>query len=108
MEGVNVAAVSPAGAPLTEEEQRIICTRHPVNQRAVITREGEVLGAAWPEGDYAREVMEYATACACGEIVAGADRMLAAVRFLRFLGRADLDIRTEDGDFVISAHIDPG
>ena len=93
--------LSPAGVPLTEEEQRIICTRHPVNRRAVVTREGEMLGATWPEGKYAREVMEYATGCACGEIVAGADRMLGCIRFLRFLGRADLDVRTEDADFVV-------
>ncbi len=41
--------LSPAGVPLTAEEQRLICTRHPVNRRAVVTREGEILGAAWPD-----------------------------------------------------------
>jgi len=94
-------ARSPAGVELTEEEQGIICRRHPVNLGAVIAPDGEVLGAEWPEGQYAREVMEYVTGCACGEIIAGADRMLACVRFLRFLGRADLDVRTEDADFII-------
>ena len=67
-----------------------------------MTRDGEVLGATWPEGQYAREVMEYVTAVACGEIVAGADRMLGCVRFLRFLGRGDLDVNTKDADFVIT------
>ena len=93
--------LSPAGVPLTEEEQRIICTRHPVNRHAIVTRDGEMLGADWPDGKHAREVMEYATACACGEIVAGADRMLGCVRFLRFIGRGDIDIKTKDADFAI-------
>ena len=101
MDGANSRPISPAGAPLTEEEARIICARHPVNRRAVMTREGEMLAAAWPEGEYAREVMEYVTGVACGEIVAGADRMLGCIRFLRFLGRADLDVRTDEADFVI-------
>ena len=94
--------LSPAGVPLTAEEQTIICTRHPVNRHAVVTKEGEMLGAAWPDGKYAAEVMEYVTKVACGEVIAGADRMLGCIRFLRFLSRADLDVRTEDADFVIS------
>ena len=94
--------MSPAGAPLTAEEQGIICTRHPVNRGAVVSPSGEVLGAAWPEGRYAAEVMRYATQAACGEIIVGADRMLCCVRFLQFLSRTDLDVRTGDADFVIS------
>jgi len=94
--------LSPAGAPLTAEEQSIICRRHPVNKGAVITPSGEVLGATWPMGKYAREVMEYVTATACGELIAGADRMLACVRFMQYLARADLDVRTADADFVIN------
>ena len=94
--------ISPAGVTLTEEEKGIICQRHRVNVGAVATRDGEVLGATWPEGQYAREVMEYVTAVACGEIVAGADRMLGCVRFLRFLARGDLDVNTHDADFVIT------
>lgn len=94
--------LSPAGVPLTAEEQRLICTRHPVNRRAVVTREGEILGAAWPDGKYTEEIMTYVTAVACGEIVAGADRMLTCLRFMRFLGREDLDVRMGDGDFVIN------
>ena len=94
--------ISPAGVTLTEEEKGIICQRHRVNVGAVVTRDGEVLGATWPEGQYAREVMEYVTAVACGEIVAGADRMLGCVRFLRFLARGDLDVNTHDADFVIT------
>ena len=94
--------ISPAGVTLTEEEKGIICQRHRVNVGAVVTRDGEVLGATWPEGQYAREVMEYVTAVACGEIVAGADRMLGCVRFLRFLARGDLDVNTHAADFVIT------
>ena len=94
--------LSPAGVPLTEEEAHVICTRDPVNLRAVITPDGERLAEKWPNGKYAKTVMEYATAAACGEIVAGVDRMLGCVRFLRFLGRDDLDVRTHDADLVIS------
>ena len=95
------ARVSPAGAPLTEEEAHIICARHPVNVGACVTPEGEMLGAEWPKGKYAAEVMQYALKCACGEIVVGADRMLGAIRFLRMLKRADLDVKCADADFVI-------
>lgn len=93
--------LSPAGAPLTEEEARVICRRDPVNQRAIITPDGERLAAWWPGGEYAQTVMDYATRVACGEVIAGIDRMLGCIRFLRFLNRPDFDIRTDDADFVI-------
>lgn len=96
------AVLSPAGVPLTEEEQQHICRRDPVNLRAVIAPDGTRLAANWPEGKYAEEVMEYATKVACGEIIAGIDRMLGCIRFLRFLDRADFDVRTQDADDVIS------
>ncbi len=66
--------LSPAGVPLTAEEQSVICTRHPVNRHAVLTRDGEMLAAEWPAGKYADEVMNYAVSVACGEIVSGVDR----------------------------------
>ena len=91
--------LSPAGAPLTLEERSIICTRNPDN--SITTPDGEVLAAKWPKGKYAKEVMEYAIKTACGEVIAGADRMLSCIRFLRFLGREDFDVRTKDADFVI-------
>lgn len=94
-------ALSPAGVPLTQEEQSVICTRHPVNLRAVLTPSGEMLAAEWPDGKHAEAVMRYATAVACGEIVAGVDRMLSCIRFLQFLGRPDLDVRTDEADFVV-------
>ena len=93
--------LSPAGIPLTEEERSVICTRHPVNRHAVLTKDGEMLAAEWPAGKYADEVMNYAVSVACGEIITGVDRMLCCIRFLRFLGRSDLDIRTDEADFVI-------
>lgn len=93
--------MTPAGAPMTAEEASVICTRHPVNRRAVVTPQGEMLGAEWPQGEYAEEIMEYVTAVACGEIVAGVDRMLGCVRFLRFLAREDVEVRTEDADWCI-------
>ena len=93
--------LSPAGVPLTQEEQAVICTRHPVNRRAVLTPSGEMLAAEWPEGKHAEAVMQYATAVACGEIVAGIDRMLSCIRFLQFLARTDLDVRTDEANFVI-------
>ena len=93
--------ISPCGVELTEEEKGIICERHKVNAGAVVTKDGEVLGATWPEGRNAKAVMEYVTAVACGEIIAGADRMLGCVRFLRMLEWETLDIRTKDADFVI-------
>ena len=80
----------------------MICRHHPVNRHAVVTPEGEILAAEWPTGKHAEAVMNYAVAVACGDIVAGVDRMLGCIRFLRFLGRADLDVRTEDADFVIT------
>lgn len=93
--------LSPAGVPLTEEERQYICLRDPVNTQAVITPEGQRLAASWPAGKYARDVLTYATAVACGEIVAGVDRMLGCIRFLRMLENADYDVRTQDADFVI-------
>ena len=93
--------LSPAGIPLTEEEAHNICTRSPVNPRAVITQGGDILASTWPEGKYAREVMEYATGIACGEIVAGIDRMLGAIRFLRMLSDPAFEVHTRDADFVI-------
>jgi len=93
--------LSPAGVPLTEEEQQYICRRDPVNTQAVITPDGQRLAATWPAGKYAKDVLTYATAVACGEIVAGVDRMLGCIRFLRMLENADYDVRTQDADFVI-------
>ena len=93
--------LSPAGVPLTEEERQYICRRDPVNTQAVITPDGQRLAASWPAGKYARDVLTYATAVACGEIVAGVDRMLGCIRFLRMLENADYDVRTQDADFVI-------
>ena len=93
--------LSPAGVPLTEEEQQYICRRDPVNPQAVITPDGQRLAASWPAGKYARDVLTYATDVACGEIVAGVDRMLGCIRFLRMLENADYDVRTQDADFVI-------
>lgn len=93
--------VSPAGAPLTTEEQGILCRRNPDIRGAIIAPGGEVLAETWPVGKYAAEVMEYAVSVACGEQIAGADRMLAAVRFLQFLKREDLEVRTREADFVI-------
>lgn len=93
--------LSPAGVPLTQEEQQYICRRHPFIKDAILTPSGETLAAHWPSGQYARDVMEYAVKTACGELIAGVDRMLCCIRFLRFLDRADLDVRTDDADFVI-------
>ena len=45
--------------------------------------------------------MTYAQGCADGTIVANEDRVLACRRFLSFLERNDLDVRTHDADFVI-------
>lgn len=93
--------LSPAGVPLTEEEQRALCRRDPVNAGAILTPEGQRLADHWPHGKYAREVMQYATAVACGEIVAGIDRMLGCIRFLRMLQEPAYDVRTQGADFVI-------
>ena len=81
----------------TQEELAAMCRRE---GGWIITPEGDRL----PEhidGKYAREVMEYATGIACGEIVAGIDRVLGCVRFLRFLAREDLTVSTKEADFVI-------
>ena len=93
--------LSPAGIPLTEEEKGIVCTRPDPERHGIRTRDGRILGDEWPKGKYAAEVMDYAERCACGEIVCGADRMLCAIRFMEFLKRDDLDVRTQDADFVI-------
>jgi len=52
-------------------------------------------------GKYALEVMQYVRGCMDGSIIAGEDRILACQRFVDFLGRDDLDVRTHDADFVI-------
>ena len=52
-------------------------------------------------GKYAAEVLAYANGCVDGTIVAGEDRILGCQRFLDFLERDDLDVRTDDADFVI-------
>lgn len=89
------------GRRLTEEEIGIVCVRAPGIPGAVMTRDGRVLGAKWPKGKHAREVMEFVTATACAEVVCGADRMLACIRFLEFLDREDFEVSTKDADFVI-------
>ena len=94
--------LSPAGVPMTDEEAHVICTRDPNNPKAVITPEGERLADKWPKGKYSKTVLEYVTAVACGEIITGVDRMLSCIRFLRFLKRDDLDVKTHDADMVIS------
>ena len=53
------------------------------------------------KGKYAREVLAYAKGCADGTILANEDRVLACRRFLEFLERDDVEIRTHDADFVI-------
>ena len=93
--------LSPAGVPLTREEQEFICRRDPVNRLAILTPQGQRLGMNRPKGQYADAVMDYALGVACGEIVAGVDRMLGCIRFLQFLDRPDFDVRTDDADFVI-------
>ena len=93
--------LSAAGVPLTAEEQRALCRRDPVRRWAVITPEGERLGGSWPHGKYTEDVAAYVTGVACGEIIAGIDRVLACVRFLRMLGNPEYEARTQDADFVI-------
>ena len=95
------AVLSPAGCPLTLEEQAFICRRHPVICGAILTPTNETLAAHWPEGRYAQVVMEYAIGVCCGEIVAGIDRILGCLRFLRFLERDEYETRPEAADFVI-------
>ncbi len=92
--------LSPAGIPLTSEEAQNICKRSPVSL-GIIAQDGAIIGAKWPRGKYAKEVIEYAMKAACGEIIAGIDRMLCCIRFLRFLDRADFEVKTHDADFVI-------
>ncbi len=81
----------------TQEELAAMCRRE---GGWIITPEGEQL-PDHIEGKYAREVMAYATGVACGEIVAGIDRMLGCIRFLRFLTREDLTVSAKEADFVI-------
>lgn len=52
-------------------------------------------------GKYAAEVLAYAQGVADGRIRANKDRVLGCRRFLDFLERDDLEIRTRDADFVI-------
>ena len=52
-------------------------------------------------GKYAAEVLEYVHGVIDGRIIAGEDRVLGCRRFLKFLEREDLDVRTRDADFVI-------
>ena len=35
--------IAPCGMPLTAEESSIICTRHPLSHRAILTPSGEML-----------------------------------------------------------------
>lgn len=93
--------LSPAGVPLTAEELRVICRRDPVNAWAVITPEGERLGDHWPNGKFVADVAAYVVGVAVGEIIAGIDRILACVRFLRMMQNPDYEMRTPDADFVI-------
>ena len=81
----------------TPEEVAAMCRRE---GGWIITPEGEQL-PDHIEGKYAREVMAYATGVACGEIVAGIDRMLGCIRFLRLLAREDLTVSAKEADFVI-------
>ena len=53
------------------------------------------------KGKYSVDVLAYAHGCAEGRIIAGMDRVLACRRFLDFLERDDLDVKTHDADFVI-------
>lgn len=53
-------------------------------------------------GRYAAEVTAYVDGVISGRIRAGEDRVLACRRFVDFLARDDLDVRTDDADFVIT------
>lgn len=52
-------------------------------------------------GKYAAEVLTYVRGVAGGDIVANADRVLGAKRFLAMVEAGEYDIRTHDADFVI-------
>lgn len=93
--------IAPCGMPLTAEEASIICTRHPLSPGAILTPSGELLADTWPNGKNAEIVMRYATGVATGEICAGADLMLGAIRFLRMLKNPEYDVNTRDAEFVI-------
>lgn len=92
---------SPHGFPLTQEESEYMCIRHPDIPGAILTPKGETLAASYPEGKHAQTVMQYAVGVATGEIIAGIDRILACIRFLRFLSRDDLTVNTKKADFAI-------
>lgn len=95
------AILSPAGIPLTAEELQYICKRDPVNRGVVITPEGQRLGVRGLHGKYAPDVLAYVTGVACGEIIAGIDRILACIRYLRMIDDPAYDVHTKDADFVI-------
>ena len=92
---------SPHGFPLTQEESESVCIRHPDIPGAILTPKGETLAASYPDGKHAQTVMQYAVGVATGEIIAGIDRILACIRFLRFLSRDDLTVNTKKADFAI-------
>ena len=52
-------------------------------------------------GKHVTEIMTYVRGCIDGTIIAGEDRILACQRFMDFLKREDLDVKTHDADFVI-------
>lgn len=52
-------------------------------------------------GKYAAEVLTYVRGVAGGDIVANADRVLGAKRFMAMVEAGEYDIRTHDADFVI-------
>ena len=95
------AVLSAAGIPLTAEELQYICHRDPVNRGVVITPEGKRLGQRGLHGKYAREVLDYVTGVSCGEIIAGIDRILACIRYLRMMDDPAYDVSCKDADFVI-------
>lgn len=92
---------SPHGFPLTAEESEYLCRHHPTIPGAILTPDGETLASHHPSGKHAETVMTYAIGVATGDIIAGIDRILAALRFLRFLDRTDLTVDTKKADFAI-------
>ena len=54
------------------------------------------------KGKFGAQVMAYAQGVAEGRIMANRDRVLGCRRFLDFLAREDLEVRTQDADFVIN------
>ena len=53
------------------------------------------------KGKFAKEVLDYCAGVIDGSIIAGEDRILTCRRFLEFLKRDDIDVRTHDADLVI-------